>query len=99
VICLVGSKALMLGTVNSPTLAMPQKQTVMQAKTAVSSGSSMFSCDLKRDIMSGMNGLHWGCLAEGGASRAAPSMVAFRVTGSSSHSLPCSMCQAWIPAM
>jgi len=48
VICLVGSKALMLGTVNSPTLATPQKQTVMQAKTAASSGSSMFSCDLEK---------------------------------------------------
>jgi len=99
VICLVGSKALILGTVNSPTLATPQKQTVMQAKMAASSGSSRFSWDLNRAIMSGVKGLRWGRLEEGGASRAAPSMVAFKVMGSRIHGLPCNMCQARIPAM
>ena len=78
---------------------MPQKQTAMHVKTAASRGSSGLSWDLKRVIISGVKGSHWGCLAEGSARQATPSMVAFRVSELRSQGLPCSMCQAWTPMM
>ena len=88
-----------LGSINSPTLAMPQKQMVMHMKRAASRGSSGLSWNLKRVIMSGVKGSCWGCLMEGGARQAAPSVVAFKVSESRSHDLPCSMCQVWTSTM
>ena len=56
VMCFAGSKALMLGMVNSPTLAMPQKQTVRHAKKAASRGLLGSSWDLKKERVSGVKG-------------------------------------------
>ena len=66
VMCIVGSKLLMLGMVNSPTLATPQKQTVRHANMAASRGLLGLSWDLKRERMSGVKGSGCGRLEEGG---------------------------------
>ena len=52
--CLVGSNALILGTVNSPSLATHKKQVVIQVKTAALSGSFRLSWDLNMLMMSGV---------------------------------------------
>ena len=54
--CLVGSNALILGTVNSPSLATHKKQVVIQVKTAALSGSFRLSWDLNMLMMSGVKG-------------------------------------------
>ena len=64
--CLVGSKALILGTVNSPSLATHQKQVVIQAKMATSRGLFGLSWDLNMLMMSGVKGACWGRLEDGG---------------------------------
>jgi len=89
----------MLGTVNSPSLVMHQKQVVMQVNVAASSGLSRSSCDLSTLMISGVKGAHWGHLEDGGARHDAPSMVAFKVSASISQGQLCSMCQAWRPAV
>ena len=94
----MGSKLLMLNTVNSPTLAIPQKQTVRHANMAASRGLLGLSWDLKRERMSGVKGSRCGHLEEGGVRREAPSMIALSVGGSMCQGLPCSMCQARMPA-
>jgi len=84
----------MLGTVNSPSLATHQKQVVMHAKVAASSGSFGLSWDLRMPMISGVKGARWGRLEDEGARRDAPSMVAFNVSASISQGHPCSICQA-----
>ena len=76
VMCFAGSNALMLGMVNLPTLATPQKQTTRHAKKAVSRGLLRSSWDLKRERVSGVKGSCWGHLKEGEARQVAPSMIA-----------------------
>lgn len=60
---------------------MHQKQVVMQAKIAASSGSFRRRCSLKRIMISVVNGARWGLLAETGASLMAPSMQRLRLSG------------------
>ena len=96
--CLAGSNTLRFVTVNSPRRATHQKHTAMHAKIAASRGWSRDSICLRDVMMSVVKGARRGRLEEGGASLVAPSRHRFRVSGSTSHGWPWSMCQAHRPA-
>lgn len=98
VMCRAGLKDLMVGTVNSPSLAKQKKEVVRHAKIAASQGLSRSRTLWRKQRISVVNGALRALLDVLGASLEAPSRMALYSASLTVQLWPWTMCHARIPA-